>query len=322
MVLVSPQGEHRTARGYRATWLTASTGSSETRRGRDGRRRRRATHRLDERVAIKFLTRRSATGRDGPLPARGAGGRLRSEHVARVIDVGTLDDGTPYIVMEYLEGDDLRSTAPATARSPSTTRSATCSRRARRSPRRTASASCTATSSRRTSSSRRADGRAPIVKVLDFGISKAVLDDDERHRLTGTADVIGSPRYMSPEQIGARATSTRAPTCGRSASSSTSSSPRRLRSMRDEPELKAILDGAPSRPPTRSRPDAALDKVVMRCLRREKADQFEDAGALRRALDAARRRRPPTITQTSSRSRIACSSRPHCLTRRSRIEKP
>src|ERR1043165_1913653 len=33
--------------------------------------------------------------------------RLRSEHIARVMDVGTMPDGTPFMVMEYLEGHDL-----------------------------------------------------------------------------------------------------------------------------------------------------------------------------------------------------------------------
>src|SRR3954471_13257585 len=33
--------------------------------------------------------------------------RLKSKHVSRVLDVGTLDGGSPYMVMEYLEGTDL-----------------------------------------------------------------------------------------------------------------------------------------------------------------------------------------------------------------------
>src|SRR5262249_46470310 len=33
--------------------------------------------------------------------------RLKNEHVARVLDVGTLDNGAPYMVLEYLEGTDL-----------------------------------------------------------------------------------------------------------------------------------------------------------------------------------------------------------------------
>src|SRR3954464_4337091 len=35
--------------------------------------------------------------------------RLKSEHVARVIDVGSLETGAPYMVLEYLEGTDLAS---------------------------------------------------------------------------------------------------------------------------------------------------------------------------------------------------------------------
>src|SRR5207247_740225 len=33
--------------------------------------------------------------------------RIQSEHVARVLDVGTHDDGVPYMVMEFLAGHDL-----------------------------------------------------------------------------------------------------------------------------------------------------------------------------------------------------------------------
>src|SRR5208282_2530641 len=33
--------------------------------------------------------------------------RIKSEHVAQVIDVGRLENGAPFMVMEYLEGEDL-----------------------------------------------------------------------------------------------------------------------------------------------------------------------------------------------------------------------
>ncbi len=33
--------------------------------------------------------------------------KIKSEHVARVSDVGTLESGSPYMVMEYLHGEDL-----------------------------------------------------------------------------------------------------------------------------------------------------------------------------------------------------------------------
>jgi len=48
--------------------------------------------------------------------------------------------------------------------------------------------------------SHRLDG-TPVVKVLDFGISKWTMQDSDSHSLTRTSDVFGSPNYMSPEQI-------------------------------------------------------------------------------------------------------------------------
>src|SRR5690242_15232696 len=70
-----------------------------------------ATHiDLGQRVAVKFLL---------PVALRNAGAlerfarearlavRLRSDHVTRVLDVGTLESGAPYMVMELLDGDDL-----------------------------------------------------------------------------------------------------------------------------------------------------------------------------------------------------------------------
>src|SRR4051812_28659530 len=70
-----------------------------------------ATHlQLDERVAIKFLVPDALSSDEAVArfarEARAAV-KIKSEHVARVIDVGTLDNGAPYMVMEYLEGGDL-----------------------------------------------------------------------------------------------------------------------------------------------------------------------------------------------------------------------
>src|SRR5258706_8114481 len=65
---------------------------------------------LDQHVALKFLLPEALANKDVvqrfAREAR-AVAKIRSEHVARVIDVGTLDTGSPYIVMEYLEGEDL-----------------------------------------------------------------------------------------------------------------------------------------------------------------------------------------------------------------------
>ena len=65
---------------------------------------------LGEKVALKFLRPEAMSNVEAvsrfSREAR-ASAKLRSEHVARVFDVGTLPDGSPFIVMEYLEGIDL-----------------------------------------------------------------------------------------------------------------------------------------------------------------------------------------------------------------------
>src|SRR5580692_7601996 len=65
---------------------------------------------LDEKVALKFLL-PEALGNPEAVArfvreARAAV-KIRSEHVAHVSDVGQLENGAPYMVMEYLDGDDL-----------------------------------------------------------------------------------------------------------------------------------------------------------------------------------------------------------------------
>jgi serine/threonine-protein kinase len=62
---------------------------------------------LDERVAIKIMlpsAMRSADDRERFLREARAAVKLKSEHVARVTDVGTLSEGLPYIVMESSTG--------------------------------------------------------------------------------------------------------------------------------------------------------------------------------------------------------------------------
>ncbi len=65
---------------------------------------------LDEKVAVKFLLPAIAEHPDAVrrfLREARAAVKIKSEHVARVFDVGTLENGAPYFVMEHLEGGDL-----------------------------------------------------------------------------------------------------------------------------------------------------------------------------------------------------------------------
>ncbi|HEY8076547.1 MAG TPA: serine/threonine-protein kinase, partial [Labilithrix sp.] len=76
---------------------------------------------LDQLVAIKLLRHGAldegeATGRF--VREAKAAGKLRNEHIARVYDVGELESGEPYMVMEYLEGTDLSKLAKQRGRLP------------------------------------------------------------------------------------------------------------------------------------------------------------------------------------------------------------
>src|SRR5262245_55023433 len=65
---------------------------------------------LRQRVAVKFLLPDALE--DPEAAARfdreaRAAAKIKGAHIARVMDVGTLDSGAPFMVMEYLEGEDL-----------------------------------------------------------------------------------------------------------------------------------------------------------------------------------------------------------------------
>ncbi|MBX3191808.1 MAG: protein kinase [Labilithrix sp.] len=162
-----------------------------------------ATHvHLREPVAIKMmlpkLTDRGAEERF--LREAQAAVKIRSEHVVRVLDVADLPDRTPYIVMEYLEGTDL---------------SALLRRHGPLHPERAvdyvlqaseaiAKAHALGTVHRDLKPSNlfltRTDEGVECVKVLDFGISK-VEQPSSDVVMTKTTDVLGTPLYMSPEQL-------------------------------------------------------------------------------------------------------------------------
>ncbi|HEY0988607.1 MAG TPA: serine/threonine-protein kinase [Kofleriaceae bacterium] len=158
---------------------------------------------LDQLVALKFI-RSESLQRPASLArfereVRTAV-RLRSEHVARVMDVGRLDTGSPYIVMEYLEGQDL---AALLRREGAIAAPRACGFIIQ---------ACDAIAEAHALGVVHRDlkpgnlflattshGRQ-IVKVLDFGISKSQLAAGDPST-TRTQEVLGSPGYMSPEQM-------------------------------------------------------------------------------------------------------------------------
>ena len=242
---------------------------------------------LEQRVALKFLLpeemkNESTVGRF--LLEAKAAVRLRSEHVARVLDVGTAETGSPYIVMEYLDGRDL-SAILADGEPMSVTSAVSYVLQA-----------CEAVAEAHALGivhrdlkpanlflTHRADG-TPCVKVLDFGVSKLV---GRELNMTKTNAVIGTPFYMAPEQL-------------RSSRDADVRSDIWALGMvlyelltgnvafeRDTlPELCMAIMTMPTPAPREKRPDIppALEAVILRALAKEPADRYPTLAELARAL--------------------------------------
>lgn len=126
--------------------------------------------------------------------------QLKSHHVARVLDVGTDDEGAPYMVMEFLEGQDLLGTLKARGSLPIPEAAEYIMQ------------ACEAVGEAHAAGIVHRDlkpanlflthdvGGAPCIKVLDFGVSKLVGSDIA---LTHESQMLGSPLYMSPEHMSA-----------------------------------------------------------------------------------------------------------------------
>jgi serine/threonine protein kinase len=253
-----------------------------------------ATHvQLQQRVAIKFLRRalesdelRTRFDRE----AR-ATGKIESEHVVLVLDTGTLDDGAPYMVMEHLEGRDLAHVLKEDGPLP-VEKAVDCMLQV-----------CEALEQAHAIGIvhrdlkpanlflvRRDDGDVHV-KVVDFGISK-ILDrkliaDDQPHDVTSSFTVLGSPRYMAPEQVkSSKDVDGRADlwsvgavlfqlVTGRHAFEAENNVQASLAVLTAEPQSLCAL--APHAP-------RDLEAVVNRCLTKDIAQRFQSAAELAEAL--------------------------------------
>jgi serine/threonine protein kinase len=149
-------------------------------------------HALDSSVVVARFTREAR-----------AAVRIKSEHIARIMDVGTLESGAPYMVMEYLEGSDLAALLRSVGRLPiddavdyilQACEAIAEAHRLGIVHRDLKPANLFLA---------RTDG-VDSIKVLDFGISKMssfTASGSEVGTMTHTGVLLGSPMYMSPEQL-------------------------------------------------------------------------------------------------------------------------
>jgi len=246
---------------------------------------------LDERVALKFLLPEALGNAEAVArfarEARAAV-KIKSMHVARVSDVGTLENGAPYMVMEFLHGQDLaaliRDRGPIPYADAVDFVLQACEA--------LAEAHALGIVHRDLKPANLfmitgADG-APCIKVLDFGISKITkADSSGDYGMTSTQAVMGSPLYMSPEQM----TSSR-DVDGRSDIWAVGTILFELLTARPPflgdtmPQLCGmILQEAPPMP-RELRPELpeGLQAVLLRCLEKKRDARYANIGELAAAL--------------------------------------
>ncbi len=253
---------------------------------------------LDQHVAVKLLY-QDIADREAQsrllLEAR-ACAKLQSEHVARVVDVDTGADGLPFIVMELLEGADLCQVADARGALPRwlvvdymlQALEGLAHAHSRGIVHRDLKPSNLFLANR-------SDG-TQLIKILDFGISKStepIFDSaGEKKRamqLTGGRAVLGSPPYMSPEQVRSPKTVdqrtdiwslgvvmyellTNSMPFGGDEINETFA-----QVLEKEPQpIRQLVTGVPE----------GLEQIVMKCLAKNRDNRFGDVAELARALVA------------------------------------
>jgi serine/threonine protein kinase len=216
-----------------------------------------------------------------------AAARLRTDHVARVMDAGTTEDGMPFIVMELLEGSDmaevLRIKGRLGVQEVADAMIQACEALAH------AHVAGIVHRDIKPSNLFRAiqvDG-SELLKIVDFGISKITSSEGAKVDTVTGKNLVGSPGYMSPEQIrSARSVDGRSDVwalgivmyellTGRLPFEGEGVGELLAAILEDNPRpLRAICDDV----------SPAFEQVVKRCLERNRAMRFQNVGELALAL--------------------------------------
>jgi hypothetical protein len=243
---------------------------------------------LGQRVAIKFMRGEAASDQSAVsrfLREARSAVALSSEHVAKVLDVGTLATGEPYMVMEYLAGVDLgkvlRTSGPLSIEEAIDTVLQACEAIAEAHVLGIVHRDLKPSNLFRTT---RRDG-SHLIKVLDFGISKTIAFNTpgSGESLTASGLLMGSPGYMSPEQLrSAKAVDARSDIWSLGVilyELLTAEAPFTGETM-GETFARILSETAP--PIRRRRPDVpeGLAAVVSRCLERDVEKRVQTVGQL------------------------------------------
>ncbi len=215
--------------------------------------------------------------------------RVKSEHVATVHDIGRMKDGAPFIVMELLDGRDLKAVLDVVGKLSVSDAIFLITQ------------ACTGIAAAHALGivhrdlkpanlflTRPTEGGTPVLKIVDFGIAKIAGQAGDME-ITKDADLLGTPLYMSPEQMrGATQVDPRTDIWALGAilyrmlggrtpfEGSTVTEICAAVVADDPPSLRALAPEVPE----------AIERIVMRCLEKRPDRRFASAIELRDALAA------------------------------------
>jgi hypothetical protein len=245
-----------------------------------------------QRVAIKVLLRELATSaqalsrfqREAEVVTL-----INHPNIVAVLESGGLTDGRPYIVMELVEGETLKTMLRRCGRLPPAQMMQILE------------PICSALAAAHEAGVIHRDLKAGnisigndegelVVKLLDFGIAKLTQEDPSLPGLTVKGSRLGTPYAMAPEQIRGDVVDERADIYSLGVliyQMITGSYPF---SAPTAPEIERLhLDAVPPRPSRFAPVSAALEAVVIRCLEKKPENRFKSVSevvqALRRAAD-------------------------------------
>jgi serine/threonine-protein kinase len=258
--------------------------------------------RLNKRVAVKLMARELASNQEALARFHREAeitSQLGHPHLVNVIDFGTAESGEPYLVMEYLEGEDLEHRLPKAG---SLTIEAVVN---------IAKQVASALGAAHAKDVVHRDlkpaniflmqvpGEPEFVKVLDFGISKVKA---ARAKLTRATAVIGTPNYMSPEQAAGRVDETdhRADQWALACIVWEMLAGRTPFLADDVSPLFYQITNLPPEPLSKYVPDvpAEVEAVLLRALSKKPADRYPSIRDFSRAFEEAALGRPADVTPT------------------------
>ena len=262
--------------------------------------------RIRRRVAIKVL--HASVSGSGETVARfereaQAAGRIGSEHICEVLDLGVLPDQSRYMVMEYLDGETLSARIKKSGRLPPAQSIPLMAQ--------VLDALGAAHAAGIIHRDLKPDnifilpnkaGRVDFIKILDFGVSKfsQISGDSEEMNVTRAGSVVGTPYYMSPEQArGMAVVDARSDIYALGVvlyQATTGQVPFRAETF-NELLFKIALELPP--PPQQFVPDLdpEFSMIIQRAMAREQVHRFQSCAEFKEALFAwqAARGGPPVV---------------------------